>query len=106
MKYVRRMPEAFEKAIEIDSGNAGAHLGRGMSRLFIPKAFGGGDIDGAMSDFEFVLSKDSSNVQANLFIGFAYNRKNLKDKAIAHFERVLELDPNNQQAKQQLEQLR
>ena len=106
MKYARGMVGAFEKAIELDPENIAGHLGRGMTRFFLPKAFGGGDLDGAISDFELVLSIESSNVQAHLFIGLAYNRKSLKDKAIVHFERVLELDPQNQQARQQLERLK
>jgi len=105
MKYLRGMTAAFEKALEIDPENVSGHLGRGMVRFFVPKAFGG-DLDGAIADFEFVLSKETSNVQAHFFIGLAYNRKGLKDEAIAHFEKVLEFDPNHQQAKQQLERLK
>jgi len=105
MKYGLGMAEAFEKALELDPENIGGHLGRGIVRLFTPEAFGG-DLDGAISDFEFVLNKEPSNVQAHFFIGLVHNRKGLKDKAIAHFEKVLELDPQNREAKQQLEQLK
>ena len=91
MKYGLGTAEAFEKALELDPKNIGGHLGRGIVRFFMPRAFGG-DLDSAISDFEFVLNRESSNIQANFFIGIAYNRKGLKDKAIAHFEKVLELD--------------
>jgi Tfp pilus assembly protein PilF len=33
-------------------------------------------------------------------------KKNDKENAIKNFEKVLEIDPNNQQAKRQLEQLK
>jgi len=105
MKYALGMAEAFEKSLELDPENILGHFGRGLVRLFTPEAFGG-DLDGAISDFEFVLSTESSNVQTHFFIGLAYNRKGLKDKAIAHLEKVLELDPQNQQAKQELEKLK
>jgi tetratricopeptide (TPR) repeat protein len=105
MKYALGMTEAFEKSLELDPENILGHFGRGLVRLFTPEAFGG-DLDGAISDFEFVLNKEPSNVQTHFFIAFAYNRKGLKDKAIAHFEKVLELDPQNQQAKQELEKLK
>jgi spore coat protein H len=105
MKYGLGMAEAFEKSLELDPENILGHFGRGIVRLFTPEAFGG-DLDGAISDFEFVLSKEPSNVQVHFFIGLAYNRKGLKDKAIAHLEKVLELDPQNQQAKQELEKLK
>lgn len=105
MKYGSKMADAFEKAIELDPENIGGHFGRGMIRLFAPSLFGG-DLDGAIADFEFILSKESSSVEANLLLGSAYNRKDMKDKAIACFEKVLELEPQNQEAKKQLEQLK
>ena len=36
----------------------------------------------------------------------AYNRKNDKDKAIKSLEKAVQLDPNNQQLKRQLDQLK
>jgi hypothetical protein len=39
-------------------------------------------------------------------IGQAYMRKNDKENAIKNFEKAVELDPNNQAAKRQLEQLK
>jgi len=105
MKYGNEMSAAFEKAIQLDPENVGGHMGRGMIRFFTPEMFGG-DLDGAISDLEFVLSKEPDSGEANFVIGLAYNRKGLKDKAIAHLEKVLELDPQNQEAKKQLEQLK
>ncbi len=99
------MTAAYEKAIELEPESVGGHFGRGMIRFYTPKAFGG-DLDGAISDFEFVISKATSNLQAYFFLGMAYNQKGEKDKAITHFEKVLALDPQNQDAKKQLAQLR
>jgi len=39
-------------------------------------------------------------------MGQAYTRKNDKDSAIKNLEKAVQLDPNNQQAKRQLEQLK
>ena len=39
-------------------------------------------------------------------MGQAYTRKNDKDSAIKNLEKAMQLDPNNQQAKRQLEQLK
>jgi Tfp pilus assembly protein PilF len=39
-------------------------------------------------------------------MGQAYLKKNDKENAIKNFEKVLQLDPNNQQARRQLEQLK
>lgn len=105
IKYLPQIKGAFEKAIQLDPENVGGHMGRGMIRLHTPEMFGG-DLDGAISDLEFVLSKEPSSVEANFAIGLAYSRKELKDKAITQFEKVLELDPQNEFAKQQLEQLK
>jgi len=105
IKYLPQIKEAFEKAIQLDPEHVGGHMGRGMIRLHVPEMFGG-DLDGAISDLEFVLGKEPSSAEANFNIGLAYSRKGLNDKAIAQFEKVLELDPQNKFAKEQLEQLR
>ena len=105
LKYVRGMTEAYEKALALDSENVGAHLGRGMVRFFSPKGFGG-DLDGAASDFQSVVHSDSANVRGHFFLGLTYKRQNAREKAIDQFEKVLALDPDNRDAKQQLEELR
>lgn len=105
MKYGPQLLDVFNKAVQLDPENVGGRMGRGMVRLHAPEMFGG-DVDGAISDLKFVLSKDLANIQANLMIGIAYERKGLKNEAIAQFEKVLKMDPKNEPAKQLLKKMR
>jgi cytochrome c-type biogenesis protein CcmH/NrfG len=49
------------------------------------------------------VTKSSRTCQA---LAQAYQKKNDKDNAIKALEKAVELDPNNNQAKQQLQQLK
>jgi tetratricopeptide (TPR) repeat protein len=105
MQYLGEMREAFDKAIELNPEHIGGRMGRGMIRFHVPPGFGG-DLDGAIADFEFIIGKIPFNKEVHLMLGMAYHRKGENEKAIVHFEKVLELDPENTQAKAQLEELR
>jgi tetratricopeptide (TPR) repeat protein len=105
MKYGMGMKEAFEKAVELDPETIEGHLGRGIIRFFIPQQFGG-DPEGALADFQFVLNKEPHHVQANFFWGLYLMRKGDIEKAAAAFHTVLELDPSNKEARRILEQIK
>ncbi len=97
MVYGMQIGKVFEKALEVDPENIGGHIGRGAVRFFTPEAFGG-DLKGALSDFQFVLDKDPDNVQTHIFMGMVYQRQEQKDKALTHLQKAIELDPDNKQA--------
>ncbi|MEW6234554.1 MAG: CotH kinase family protein [Candidatus Omnitrophota bacterium] len=101
MTYGIELGAVFEKAVELDPNSLGGHFGRGAVRFFTPEPFGG-SLEGAASDFQFVLSKDPKNEQANFFMALVYQRKNEKDKAAEHLQKVIEINPNHQQAKELL----
>lgn len=102
MMYGMELGQAYEKAIALDPNSIGGHIGRGAVRLFTPEAFGG-NLEGALSDIQFALDKDPNNEQANFFMGMIHQRNNQIEEAKASFKKVLELNPNNQQAKSLLQ---
>lgn len=104
MMYGMELTQVFQKAVDLDPNSVGGHLGRGAVRLFTPEAFGG-NLEGAKSDMEFVLSKDPNNAQAHFFMAMIHQRKNQIDEAKASLQKVLELNPNHQPAKDLLKTL-
>jgi cytochrome c-type biogenesis protein CcmH/NrfG len=52
------------------------------------------------------LELDPNNVPTYVIMSQAYARKNDKDNQIKHLEKAVQLAPNDQQLKRQLEQLK
>lgn len=96
IKYGMGAMQEYEKALDLDPENAGAHFGRGMGRLMAPPGFGG-DLDGAIADFEFACKKQAFP-EAYFNLGEAYKRKGLNDKAKEAYKKALELNPNYAEA--------
>ena len=93
MKYGMSAREEFDKALSLDPNNRNALLGRGISRLMAPPAYGG-DVDGAIADLEKAVAKQPSP-DAYYYLAEAFKSKGLKDKAAAAYRQALELRPND-----------
>jgi len=104
MKYGMGAMQEFEKAIELDPQNASAHFGRGMGRLMAPEGFGG-NLDGAIQDFEFTCSKKPFP-EAWYNLGVAYQKKGLKDKAKDAFKKALAMKPDYPEAAKALAEIK
>jgi tetratricopeptide (TPR) repeat protein len=104
MKYGMGAMQEFEKALALDSNNPDAHLGRGIGRLMAPPGFGG-DVDGAIADFEAAIAKAPSP-EAYYYLGEALKNKGLNDKAAAAYKKALELRPNYPEASKALAALK
>ena len=104
MKYGMGAMQAFEKALGLDPNNVSAHFGRGMGRLMAPEGFGG-DVNGAIEDFEFVCKKKPFP-EAFYQLGVAYKRKGLMDKAQEAFKKALELKPDYPEAAKALAEIK
>jgi len=103
MKYGMGAMQEYEAALQLDSKNPDAHFGRGMVRLMAPPGFGG-DLDGAIKDFEAALTKPTPEI--HFYLGEAYKKKGLNDKAKEAYLKALALSPNHQQAKKALDEIR
>ena len=104
VKYGTGAMQEYEQALAIDPNNAEAHLGRAIGRLAAPPGFGG-DIDGAIADLDSVIAKKPS-AEAYYYLGEAYRRKGLEDKARIAYGQALKLRPDFAEAKQALSELK
>jgi len=104
IKYGMGAMQEYEKALAIDPNNAEGHFGRGVGRLSAPPGFGG-DIDGAITDLEAAVSKKPSP-KAYFYLGEAYRRKMLNDKAKEAYTQALKMQPDYPEAKKALEGLK
>jgi uncharacterized spore protein YtfJ len=96
MKYGMGAMQEYETALGLDPQNADAHFGRGVARMMAPPGFGG-DIDGAVVDFETALAKKPFP-EAYYYLGQAYQKKGMGDKAKQAYKKALELRPNYAEA--------
>ena len=103
MKYGMGAMQEYETALQLDPKNTDAHFGRGMVRLMAPQGFGG-DLDGAIQDFEASLAKPTP--EAHFYMGEAYKKKGQPDKAKASYQKAVALNPNYAEAKKALDELR
>jgi tetratricopeptide (TPR) repeat protein len=85
--------EEFAKALSLDPRNRNALLGRGIARLMSPAGYGG-NVDGAIADFEAAIAQKSSGT-AYYYLGEALKAKGQKDKAAVAYRKALELEPND-----------
>lgn len=86
MKYGLGAMQEYETSLQLDPENSGGHFGRGMTRLYT------GDLDGAIADFEFATARDPFP-EACYYLGEAYKKKGMSEKAKAAYKKALELNP-------------
>jgi uncharacterized spore protein YtfJ/Tfp pilus assembly protein PilF len=104
MKYGMAAMQEYEKALALDPENADAHFGRGMGRMMAPPQFGG-SVDGAIEDFEAACAKKPFP-EACYYLGEAYKKKGLTDKAKAAYKKALELRPDYPEAAKALAEMK
>ena len=97
MKYGMGAMQEYETALKLDPKNSDGHFGRGMVRLNAPPGFGG-DLDGAIQDFEAAAGAKKPFAEAYFYLGEAYKKKGLTDKAKAAYEQALKLKPGYPEA--------
>jgi tetratricopeptide (TPR) repeat protein len=81
------------KALEKRGQKAGDDLGEGYRE--VQSLIKSGDHDGAIDSLEKFLQVNPDYALAHNDLGFLYYGKGDKEKAVAHYERAVELDPKN-----------
>lgn len=92
-----RMRKAAERALELDSNNALAHMALGRQCLFTPRVFGG-DTEKAVRAFQEaieVAATDHERFLGHAWLGQAMLKKKQKSQARAEFEQALSYYPNS-----------
>jgi len=96
----KRSEEAFQKAKSLDPENPRVYYLEGISFFFRPKTFGGGK-EKAKENFEkaLVLYQKEKNplswgyMECKAFLGFVYEKMNMKEKAIKVYDEILQQEP-------------
>jgi uncharacterized spore protein YtfJ len=104
MRYGMAAMQEYEKALALDRENADAHFGRGVGRLMTPPQFGG-NVDGAIEDLEAACKKKPFP-EAHYYLGEAYKKKGLTDKAKTAYEKALKLRPGYAEAAKALAEIK
>jgi tetratricopeptide (TPR) repeat protein len=104
IKYGMGAMQEFETALRLDPNNVRGRFGRAVGRLMAPEGFGG-DVDGAIEDLEMVCKKEPFP-DAYYYLGKAYQRKGVMEKAKQAFQEALILKPDHKAAAEALEEIK
>jgi tetratricopeptide (TPR) repeat protein len=102
LKYGQCARDEISKAIALDGKLALAYVSQGVGNYYLPSSMGGGP-DLAIKDFDHAIALDPKLAEAYLWKGIALRKTNRDGDARAALEKALQLDPDRQWAKQQLE---
>jgi uncharacterized spore protein YtfJ len=104
IKYGMGAMQEFETALRLDPNNVRGRFGRAVGRLMAPEGFGG-DVDGAIEDLEMVCKKEPFP-DAYYYLGKAYQKKGVVDRARQAFQEALVLKPDHKAAAEALEEIK
>ena len=92
--------ESYRRALELDprDNDGRFNLAHGLGAL--------GQTDAAVAELNRILADNPRFWRAHQFLGVLYDERGMRRQAIAHFERLLELQPDNAEAQKSLARLR
>jgi tetratricopeptide (TPR) repeat protein len=102
LKYGQCARDEINKAIHLDGKLALAYVSQGVGNYYLPSSMGGG-VDLALKDFDHAISLNPQLAEAYLWKGIALRKANRETEARQAIQKALQLDPERQWAKQQLE---
>lgn len=97
-KYAKGFSAELDAALKLDGDYVPARVERGISKLDTPAQYGG-NIDIAISDFQFAITKEPRNIAYRMHLVEAYKKKNDKEKAIKQLDEVLAINPKYSEAR-------
>jgi tetratricopeptide (TPR) repeat protein len=102
LKYGQCAKGEIDKALALDPKLALAYVSRGVGNYYLPSSMGGG-ADAAAKDFDRAIALNPQLADAYLWKGIALRKLNRNAEARQALEKALQLDPERQWAKQELE---
>ena len=92
------------RALELDPGNARAHVGLGIWKLHTPRLFGGSREE-AVAAFQQALELSPDSFEGHVWLGIAFRKQGRFEQAARMLRRALELSPENAWVRSELEKL-
>jgi tetratricopeptide (TPR) repeat protein len=102
LKYGQCARDQIDKAISLDGKLAMAYVSRGVGNYYLPASMGGGP-DAALKDLDQAIALNPQLPDAYLWKGITLRKLNQNADARKNLEKALQLDPERQWAKQELE---
>ncbi|MBU0699988.1 tetratricopeptide repeat protein [bacterium] len=90
----------LRESVKLDPSHFDAHFSLGLMYYYAPKIYG--ETDNAIFEFKTALKIKSDSANAHYWLGEAYYKKGEESLAIAEWEKTLDLDPKNKQARESL----
>ncbi len=104
MLYGSQNEEAIQRALQLDSQNAKAHLELGISRANTPPQFGG-DLEVGIKEMEESIRLDPNLDMAYYHLAKALAKKGEKGRAKEILQKGLRVNPDNGLIKRELERM-
>jgi len=98
------MFDAAAKAVELDPSNAKAFVVAARKPLYSPESRGG-DVEQALKLLNHAIELNPDLERAYVFRGVAYQELGQTEKAVADWQKALEINPNSRLAKLQLKRV-
>lgn len=102
LKYGQCARDEIDKAIALNGKLAMAYVSRGVGNYYLPSSMGGGP-DAALKDLDQAIALNPQLADAYLWKGITLRKLNQNAEARKNLEKSLQLDPERQWAKQELE---
>jgi tetratricopeptide (TPR) repeat protein len=99
------MHGSIDKALELDPDNPKALASQSRRKLFAEEQHGG-DLEGGLALINRAIELDPADESLLILRGLAYERHGEKDKAVADWEKALEINPQARPAMEHLKRVR
>ncbi|MBI1321279.1 MAG: tetratricopeptide repeat protein [Candidatus Hydrogenedens sp.] len=104
-RFQEAMHDNINKALELDPKNAKALVSQSRRKLFAEEEYGG-DFEGGLALINEAIELDPTDESAYILRGLAYEQHDEPEKALADWEKALEINPDARPAQEHLDRVR